>query len=254
MASLRFEVEDAEASILIARNGGGAVARAWVSIDRVETPDGVLELRRRGDDDFMMSVDGRVLMTSAARRSEEALGEAVREPLAALAVPRVLIAGLGLGHTLRSALDALPGSAVVHVAELNPVVVRWCRGELSALTGGAASDPRVEIEVTDVSGVIAKAAAKGKAFDAILLDLYVGPTGKISANDPFYGPRALENARAALSSGGLLGIWSEARSETFERALAKAGFQVSQQRVGRGGRRHCIYLATRPSRTQPRGS
>lgn len=223
------------------------MAKAWVSVGRVETPDGVLELRRRGDDDFMMSVDGRVLMTSAARRSEEALGEALGEPLAGVRAPRVLIAGLGLGYTLRSALDVLPATAIVEVTELNPVVVAWCRSELAELNGSAAADPRVSIQVADVCSVIAQAATSTDEFDAILLDLYVGPTGAIAAQDPFYGATALRNAHSALRSGGLLGVWSEDRSLAFERRLAGAGFEVRRRRVGRGGRRHCIYLASRSS-------
>jgi spermidine synthase len=217
-----------------------------VKIGRVDTPDGVLELRRRGDDDYMMSVDGRVLMTSAARRSEEALGAAIALPFVDARAPRLLIAGLGLGHTLRSALDELPADARVEVAELNPVVVDWCRDELAELNGAAVSDRRVEVHIADVARRIAEAAQQGAVFDAIGLDLYIGPTGPIGG-DPFYGRQALANTWAALRPGGLFGVWSEDRSEAFERGLAKARFEVTRQRVGRGGRRHCVYLARRPA-------
>ena len=52
---------------------------------------------------------------------------------------RVLVGGLGMGYTLRAALDLLPPDARVTVVELNPDVAAWCRGPLAPLTGGAAT-------------------------------------------------------------------------------------------------------------------
>ena len=87
--------------------------------------------------------------------------------------PRVLIGGLGMGYTLRAALDQLPPAAEVTVVELNPVVVEWCRGPLAALTDDAVADRRVRVEIGDVAGAIA--GARRGELDAILLDLYEGP-------------------------------------------------------------------------------
>ena len=67
--------------------------------------DGPLELRQRGEDDFMISVDGRVLMSSMLNRSEVAVAELGCAPVASRNGPRVLIGGLGLGYTLRAALS-----------------------------------------------------------------------------------------------------------------------------------------------------
>ena len=41
----------------------------WRTIDSVDTPDGRLELRQRGDRDSLITLAGRVLMTSVAHRS-----------------------------------------------------------------------------------------------------------------------------------------------------------------------------------------
>jgi len=220
------------------------LAKPWTDIDRVTTPDGELVLRQRGDD-FMMTVAGRVLMTSAARRSEEALGQALAEPLSGVAAPRVLIAGLGLGYTLRSALDVLPDDAAVTVAELNPVVVAWCKQQLAGSNGAALDDPRVTVEIADVAKVIERAGRTRACFDAILLDLYLGPDVSLSASAPFYGRRALHETHLALRPGGMLGVWAEDRSESFERGLERVRFRVTRKRAGRGGRRHCLYLAFR---------
>ena len=109
------------------------MAQPWETIDRVDTADGVLELRRRGERDFLIVINGRVLMNSSANRSEIALGESACRAVVARERPSVLIGGLGMGLTLRAALGSLPSTAEVVVAELNPVVVQWCRGPLRGL-------------------------------------------------------------------------------------------------------------------------
>jgi hypothetical protein len=74
----------------------------------------------------------------------------------------VLVGGLGMGFTLRAVLDSLPPSGRAIVAELNPVVVQWCRGALAGLTARAVDDPRVSVEVADVAAVICRSAQAGE--------------------------------------------------------------------------------------------
>jgi spermidine synthase len=150
-----------------------------------------------------------------------------------------------MGITLRSALDALRQSAKVVVAELNPIVVAWCRGPLAELTQGAVLDPRVTIVIEDVAAVIADASRPGAAlFDAVIIDLYEGPhTGTHATRDPFYGSRALKATADALSKGGVFAVWGEAPDAGFEKRLETAGFSVERQRPGRGGLRHVVYVA-----------
>jgi spermidine synthase len=205
----------------------------------------VLELRRRGGRDFLILISNRVLMNSSANRSEQALGELACKALAIRARPRVLIGGLGMGLTLKAALDCLPFEAKVVVAELNPVIVSWCRGPLSGLTESSVDDPRVKVRIDDVAAVIAeKAQADAEKFDAIIIDLYEGPHAKTDAgNDPFYGMGALKKTSAALSPGGVFAVWGEAPDAGFERRLAVAEFTFDRQRPGRGGMRHVVYVA-----------
>ncbi len=221
------------------------MAQPWQTIDKVDTADGVLELRRRGERDFLILINNRVLMNSSANRSEIVLGERACKIVAGRSAPRVLIGGLGMGLTLRAALDALPASARVVVAELNPVAVKWCRGPLAELTKCAVDDPRAAIVIDDVSAMIAQAAKTGaERFDAIILDLYEGPgASSDSVLDPFYGSRALKTTEAALSPGGVFAIWGEKPDAAFEKRLAAAGFTVDRQRPGRGGLRHVVYVA-----------
>jgi spermidine synthase len=221
------------------------MTRPWETLDRVETDDGPLELRTRGPADFLITLSGRVLMNSSARRSEEALAEVACAALEGRVAPGVLIGGLGMGCTLRAALDALPADATLVVAELNEVVWRWCRGPLAELTDASVEDPRVEVRLGDVARVIEAAARPGgERFDAIVLDLYEGPHPATQpAEHPHYGPAALARTRRALSPPGLLAIWSEDPDAAFERRLRGAGFAVERKRPGRGGRRHVVYLA-----------
>lgn len=237
------------------------MAQPWHTVDRVPTEEGTLELRRRGKRDFLITVGGRVIMNSAAHRSELALGELACRGLGRGANRRVLVGGLGMGYTLRAALDALPATARVVVAELNPVVVEWCRGPLAALTARAAEDPRVTVEVSDVAGVIRRCALPevDDRFDAVILDLYQGPhAGSHRRDDPLYGRRAIETTRAALKSGGVFAVWGEDHDAGFERRLRAAGFSVNCERPGRGGLRHAVYVATtrarRPRERSPKPS
>ncbi len=216
--------------------------RPFTTLATVATPEGPLELRGRGEADFLITISGRVLMTSSARRSEEALATLGCRTLGARPNARVLIGGLGMAYTLRAALDVLPDSARVLVAELNAAVVDWCRGPLAPLTASAVLDPRVRIEIADVAVVID--AAPPGSFDAILLDLYEGPKHVARRRaDPLYGEHALARAHAALSPAGALAIWAEEPAAGFTRRLEAAGFAVETHRAGRGGRSHVVYLA-----------
>jgi spermidine synthase len=221
--------------------------RPFTLLDRVETPEGPLELRQRGERDFMITVKGRVLMSSSIHRSELAVAELACARIRSRTAPRVLIGGLGLGYTLRAALDALPDSAHVRVAELNEAVGRWCVGPLAALTGSAAEDRRVRVEIEDVCTAVRQAARPGaQRYDAIIVDLYEGPKDlRPGQHDPLYGMGSLRHTRAALTPGGVYAVWAEDPNQAFEQRLRAAGFRVEYQRVHGGGPRHAVYIAIR---------
>lgn len=229
------------------------MAKPWRTVDSIETDEGLLDLRQRGGTDFLITIDKRVLMTSAANTSEIVLAELACESLKKKEHCRVLVGGLGMGFTLKAALDMLPADAEVVVAELNPIVVDWCRGPISHLTGGAVDDPRVRVVIDDAASVIRYAAMKGKGsrFDAIILDLYEGPCGGEQGRWAYlYGETALELSRSALKPGGVLAVWSEDPDRAFEKRSRAAGFSVKRQRPARGGRRHAVYIARKASGTQ----
>lgn len=220
------------------------MSKAWETLDERETPDGLLELRRRDVDDFLILVGGRVLMNSRASRSEEILGVKTCEGLAPGA--RVLVGGLGMAMTLRAVLDSIPSDATVTVAELHPVIVEWCRGPLAELTGAAVGDARVETKIADVADCIAQAAASGPRYHAIVLDLFEGPHARTdAAKDPLYGREAIKRTWQALAPGGVVGVWAEASERQFAGRLKQRGFAVETHRPGRGGLRHWVILGRR---------
>ena len=225
------------------------MAQPWKTLATQTTDEGLLELRQRGARDFLITVGGLVLMNSLSNRSEVVLGQLGCQKLKNHRHPKVLVGGLGMGITLRAVLDALPADAEVVVAELNPVVVEWCRGPLAELTDGVVNDRRVQVEVGDVADLIKRLLSDPSTrFDAVIFDLYKGPHAKTDPlADPLYGSRAIANVHKILRAGGMFTIWGENFDAGFDRRLKKAGFATSSQRPGRGGYRHVVFVAEKQS-------
>jgi len=219
------------------------MALPWKVLDQFMTEtEGILELRQRGKGDFLITLGPQVLMNSKAQRSEMALGILGCKGLDKSPQPRVLVGGLGMAITLRAVLDQLPEAAEVVVAELNPIIHQWCLGPLAELTGGAAVDRRVKIEIGDVARLI-KTSTKSQ-FDAVILDLYRGPGPQTDPiKDTIYGSRAIAHTFAALKPGGTLAVWGENPDRGFEGRLASGGFTVCCERPGKGGYRHAVWIA-----------
>ncbi len=221
------------------------MAQPWQIIERVSTQDGLLELRKRGVRDFLITLDGQVVMNSMAHRSELALGHLACGHLKTSTRPRVLLGGLGMGFTLKAVLDTLPVPGRVVVAELNPVVLEWCRGPLAVLTNHAAADARVTMEIGDVAHLIQRHARDDtlEKFDAVILDLYPGPyVCSHQRDDPHFGSIAIHKTRSALKVDGVFAVWGEDYDAGFAKRLAAAGFVSTHHRSGRGGSRHVVYL------------
>lgn len=219
----------------------------WEHLATAKIPDseGELRLMRRGAE-YSIMTGGTELMNSRLSGSEKALATLACAKIAGRPAPRILIGGLGMGFTLRAALEVLPSDAQVVVAEIVPQVVDWARGPLSHLFGDSLDDPRVTIALGDVGIPIREAKAE---FDAMLLDVDNGPGGlDRAANDALYGANGLIAARDALKPGGVLAVWSANPNDAFFRLLRRS-FSVEEKKVsatgtGRGAW-HIIWLAVR---------
>lgn len=219
--------------------------KPWVRIDEAAAPDGTSLVLQSRDGEFLLLAGGRPLMASDQHGSEDALATLACRRITSVAAPCVLIGGLGMGYTLRAALDVLPAAATVVVAELVPAVVSWNRGPLGPLAGRPLDDPRVRVEETDVA--VAVRSSPGR-FDAVLLDVDNGSEAlTTSTNWWLYSDRGVAAIRMALSPHGVLAMWLAKEDPKFARRLRQHGFTVSVEhvrgRLKRRGQRHTILLA-----------
>ena len=218
----------------------------WQKLGEAIMPGGgPMTLMQRGTEFSVMS--GTItLMNSRMSNSEEQLANISAARIGSRLKARILIGGLGLGFTLRAALKCFAADSEITVAELVPEIVEWARGPLLPLHGDSLDDPRVRIHLGDVAAAI----SAGKPFDAILLDVDNGPDGLFRpVNDRLYSAAGLAAAKAALTPGGHLAIWSSHPDDRFTRRLSQTGMQVDQKTVrarnnGKGDR-HTLWFATK---------
>jgi spermidine synthase len=209
----------------------GIVTQETTVIERVVGSCGELVLQQR-EGHFEIVANGVFLMDTRGRGSER-----LQVTAAADRMPppgRMLIGGLGVGFSLAAAL-AHPGVDEVHVLEREPAVLRWNRGPLAAVNGGALGDPRVLTHQADVVKWLA-AAPKG-SLDAICLDVDNGPDWLVSPGNAWlYANEGLCTAARVLSPEGVLTIWSAARNPALVARMNEyfTKVDVIDVSVGRG--------------------
>ena len=229
--------------------------KAWQLLGTTRTPDGSDMRLTVRDDEYVISVNGDTLMSSRTHGSEEALAITACRHVRSAEYPRVLVGGLGMGFTLRAALDLLSPGAIVTVSELLPAVVEWNRGPLAALAGHPLSDRRVRIRSGEDVGFTLR--ANTERFDAILLDVDNGPAAFTApANHGLYENGGVSAAYTALRTGGVLAVWSAWEDRRFEQRLRFHGFATQVDRVRarltKGGRWHTIFLGVKETRRHGR--
>ena len=216
-------------------------------IETAQTPGHGAELcLYQRDQEFAIQADNLELMNSRNFASEQALATLACKKLTDPSEARVLIGGLGMGYTLKSALDELGETAEVLVMELVPDVVRWNQGLLAHLAGNPLDDERVTVQVGDVAQMIKRSRG---SFSAILLDVDNGPNALTSMDNHWlYSIAGLETAYAALKPNGILGIWSSDRDAGFAKRLSQVGFDVDEvpvRELGKKGGHHIVWIAER---------
>ena len=200
------------------------------------------------DTEFSIRAGNYELMNSRAYGAEDPLAELACQKITKHPRARVLIGGLGMGYTVRTALNGLGDKAQVIVAEIVPAVVQWNRGVLADLAGSPLDDNRVTIHEVDVAQMIKTAKDD---YNAILIDVDNGPQALTrKENDWLYGFTGLSTAFAALRPKGVLAIWSSGPDRAFAKRLSKAGFEVDEVGVrardrGKRGAHHIVWIATR---------
>lgn len=180
-------------------------------LDTVDTPIGVLGLRRRellgrpGTVVTEVTIDHEMLMSSLNTASEEALATRALA-LHGGADLAVLVGGLGLGYTAHAALQT-GKVARVTVVELLPAVIGWLRDGKLPLSPALAHDPRLEVVHDDVYARLLRPGTP--TWDAILVDVDHTPDEPLDPSSaPFYTAAGLRRVKEHLRPGGVLAVWS----------------------------------------------
>jgi spermidine synthase len=183
-----------------------------------ETPIGAISLRRRRDpalqvevyevklgDEFLMSSLFPVAEIELARLGlAELTGEALD----------VVVGGLGLGYTARTALDD-PRVRSMLVVEAIEDVIDWHREGLLPFAAGLADDPRTRFALADFFAAVAgdtgfDADAPGRRFHAVLLDVDHSPRNVLHpSHAAFYTPAGLRRLADRLHPEGVFALWSD---------------------------------------------
>ena len=224
----------------------------WTEIARTSNVAGDEILLRRRNDIYEIRFNGLELMSNINVQSETVLAERSLRRLNH-SPQNVLIGGLGMGFTLRAALDILPKNAAVTVCEFVPEIVQWNRCRIGHLTNYPLNDPRVKIVVGDVMQTLIYSRSQ---FDMILMDTDNGPDFLVrEGNDAIYAQGGLSVAKEALKRGGAISFWSATASDTFERLLDAMQLEWERHDVclvsGRADAFHYIYFITNDEAATP---
>ena len=226
-----------------------------------QTPLGVISLRRRFDpsvraDVYEVKLDDEYLMSSLFTFAER---ELARLALARTPGPDldVLVGGLGLGYTAQEALQC-NRIRTLTVIEYSEAVIEWHERGLLPDTAGLAADNRVALVCADFFAAATSAAGfdparRGRAYDAILLDIDHSPRHLLHAGHAdFYTRGGLKAASGNIVPGGTFAMWSDdAPDEEFTAVLETVFSGVDVQQVWfdnpltRDRSAATIYLGTR---------
>ena len=207
------------------------------------------------DRDFFIKINGQDLMHSRHHESELELARLGCAHLAGRKAPSILIGGLGMGYTLRQALDMLSPHAQVVVGELLGAVVEWNREFFGELNGQPLGDERVDLKTGDIVELISRSKSR---FDTILLDIDNGPSAMTdSGNRRLYGREGVQACRCALREHGCLAVWSAEPSKKFEQLLISCSFYVRRFRVpaykGSKSKSRFVWVASEDKTILPPG-
>jgi len=217
----------------------------WTELARASNIAGDEILLRRRDDIYEIRYNGLELMSNINFQSETVLAErSIR--LLNHAPKSILVGGLGMGFTVRAALDTLPENAQVTVCEFVPEIVEWNRCTIGHLANFPLNDPRVKIKCGDVMHTLQESPSR---CDLILMDTDNGPDFLVrNENNSIYAREGLTTVAKALKPGGVASFWSATASISFEALLDDMQFTWERHDIcligGRADAFHYIYFIT----------
>jgi spermidine synthase len=221
---------------------------------------GEISLRRRLEpttktEVYEVKLGDEYLMSSMFTVAEE---ELARLTLAALpdAPLDVVVGGLGLGYTARTALTDDRVRSLIVVEALAPVI-DWHRRELLPHARALTTDPRSTLLEGDFFALLRDGtgfdpADPDRRFDAILVDIDHSPVNVLDASHAdLYTPIGLRRLGSRLRPGGAFGLWSDdAPDEAFLDVLRQSFATATSHVVTfanpltRGTSANTVYIAT----------
>jgi spermidine synthase len=221
---------------------------------------GEISLRRRLEpttktEVYEVKLGDEYLMSSMFTVAEE---ELARLTLAALpdAPLDVVVGGLGLGYTARTALTDDRVRSLIVVEALAPVI-DWHRRELLPHARALTTDPRSTLLEGDFFALLRDGtgfdpADPDRRFDAILVDIDHSPVNVLDpSHADLYTPTGLRRLGSRLRPGGAFGLWSDdAPDEAFMDVLRQSFATATSHVVTfanpltRGTSANTVYIAT----------
>jgi spermidine synthase len=229
-------------------------------VDAREEEGVQLELHRRGEA-YEVRVGGRTLVASDQRRAEQSLVELALAPLRQRDDITVLVAGLGIGFTVRAVLDA-PGVQRVDVVERSQAMIDWGAQHFAQINGDVRKDPRLNVHQAELGefvrrvrlGGVPQAPADG--WLALVLDVDHGPSAPLwPRNQTYYEDTGIELLEGVLRPGGVLALWSTQRETEMYRRLHARLQNVAEVavpvEVGGSTTLDYVYRGRRPALVDP---
>lgn len=201
---------------------------------------GDIVLRRRLEptlqiDIFEVMLGGDGLMSSLFTDGEEAL---TRLGLAAVATDEidVVVGGLGLGYTARTALHD-PRVRSLHVIDTLAAVVDWHQQHLTPLGAELTGDPRCHLVHGDFFALVDREppmlpVGAPRHFDAILVDIDHSPQHLLDPSHAgLYESAGLERLSRHLRNGGVFALWSNDPPDHDFLAVLRGVFATADAQV-----------------------
>jgi len=208
-------------------------------LDYRATPKGEISLRRRTDPKLgielhEVKLGDEFLMSSLFTEGEVALA---RLALAACdpGPLDIIVGGLGLGYTARTALDHADVRSL-RVIEALPAVIDWHHRGLVPLGAGLSADPRCTFVEADFFLLAASDGFSPQSprqrFHAILLDIDHSPAHVLHPDHAaFYSAAGLRQLAGHLHAGGIFGLWSNDPPDAAFCSALEQVFESAQAHV-----------------------